>query len=196
MKEATTTRKVGTTQLSSSPPESGPRVTLYHAQGSPKDPLDLVVAAESEWLRAIEAKIDGDILVECVIDTGSEIIAMSEVVWMWTRKELNLALIVNMESANGTKDNSLGIMQNLCVYFGTVALHLQCHVVRNAGYDILLGRPFDTLTCSMVQNYANGDQAIMIWDPNNMGNITQIPTHERDKPKVAMPKQGFRTSRN
>jgi hypothetical protein len=45
-------------------------------------------------------------------------------------------------------------------------------------YHILLGRPFNVLTESIIKNYANSDQTITICDPNT-GKVTTIPTISR-----------------
>jgi len=58
---------------------------------------------------------------------------------------------------------------------GDVTLYLQIHVIREPAYDVLLGRPFDVLTESIVKNFANKDQTITIRDPNTGRRIT-IPT--------------------
>jgi hypothetical protein len=59
---------------------------------------------------------------------------------------------------------------------------LQIHVIWSPAYDILLGRPFDVLTESMVKNFANEDQTITIVDPNSRRTAT-IPTIPRGPPR-------------
>ena len=54
-------------------------------------------------------------------------------------------------------------------------LFLQMHVIQEVAYDVLLGRPFDVLTESMVRNYEDKNQTITIQDPNS-GKIVTIPT--------------------
>ena len=54
-------------------------------------------------------------------------------------------------------------------------LFLQMHVIQEAAYDVLLGRPFDVLTESVVRNYEDENQTITIWDPNS-GKIITILT--------------------
>ncbi len=58
--------------------------------------------------------------------------------------------------------------------FGDITLYLQVHVIWQSAYDILLGRPFDTLTQSIVHNYADENQTITIHDPNT-GKTATIP---------------------
>ncbi len=52
------------------------------------------------------------------------------------------------------------------ILFGDITLYLQVHVIRQSAYDILLGRLFDTLTQSIIRNYADENQTITIHDPN------------------------------
>ena len=54
-------------------------------------------------------------------------------------------------------------------------LFLQMHVIQEAAYDVLLGRPFNVLTESVVRNYEDENQTITIRDPN-LGKIVTIPT--------------------
>ncbi|EED78919.1 predicted protein [Postia placenta Mad-698-R] len=67
---------------------------------------------------------------------------------------------LNMQSANGEVDRSLGLIRN-------VPFHI--------AYDILLGRPFDVLTQSVVKNFADENQTITILCPNT-GETVTIPT--------------------
>ncbi|KAJ6461521.1 hypothetical protein C8R47DRAFT_1241006 [Mycena vitilis] len=140
-------------------------------------------------IRSILPVIDNKQVVECIIDPGSQIIAMSEAV----AHELGIAydprIILQMQSTNGAITPSLGLARNTPFLIGDITLYLQVHVVRNPAYDILLGRPFDVLTQSIVHNYANEDQTITICDPNT-GNISTVPTVPRGPPRIRQ--QGFR----
>ena len=82
---------------------------------------------------------------------------------------------LNMESANGDIDPSLGLACNVPCRIGDITLYLQIHVIRAAAYDMLLGRPFDVLTQLTVKNFTNAEQTITISDPN-FDCIVTIPT--------------------
>ncbi|EPS92720.1 hypothetical protein FOMPIDRAFT_1078700, partial [Fomitopsis schrenkii] len=58
-----------------------------------------------------------------------------------------------MQSANGGVDRSLGLVKNVPCQIGPITLYLQIHVIQRASYDVLLGRPFDVITESVVRNY-------------------------------------------
>jgi hypothetical protein len=99
-----------------------------------------------------------------------------------TSHDLGLAydptIKLNMQSANGNVDQSLGLARNVAFQISNLTFYLQVHIVRSPAYDVLLGRPFDTLTESIIRNYANEDQTITISDPNTGRRIT-IPTLPR-----------------
>jgi hypothetical protein len=160
-----------------------------------------IVAKESHALRSIVMEVDGQKSVESVVDPGSQIIAMSEDVCHCMGLPYDPSITLHMQSANGEVDKSLGLARNVPCTVGSVTLYLQIHVIRAPAYDILLGRPFDVLTESMVQNYSNEDQTITIADPNSNRTVT-IPTIARGKhAKIGRAKDtgpatpGFRSSR-
>jgi hypothetical protein len=138
----------------------------------------LTVAKESTAIRSIYALVDTSQKKECTVDPGCQVIAMSET----TCHSLGLAydpeIRLNMESANGTCDWSLGLARNVPFLIGTITLYLQVHVIRSPSYSVLLGRPFDVLTESVIRNFANEDQTITITDPNS-GKQCTIPTFAR-----------------
>ena len=81
-------------------------------------------------------------------------------------------IMVNMQSANGEVDQSLGLVKNIPFTFRGITLYLQVHVIWSLAYDILLGHPFDVLTFLVVHNYVNEDQMLTITDPNSGEAIT------------------------
>ena len=138
----------------------------------------LTVAKESTAIRSVYALVDTCQKKECTVDPGCQVIAMSEA----TCHSLGLAydpkIRLNMESANGTFDWSLGLARNVTFLIGTITLYLQVHIIRSPSYEILLGRPFDVLTESVIRNFSNEDQTITITDPNTANKCT-IPTFAR-----------------
>ncbi|KAF8801225.1 hypothetical protein BYT27DRAFT_7072500, partial [Phlegmacium glaucopus] len=146
--------------------------------GEAPDPDRLIVSKESTAIRSIFALIDNSQKRECTLDPGCQVVAMSQD----TCHSLGLAydpqIRLNMESANGTLDWSLGLARNVPFQIGTITLYVQVHVIKSPSYDILLGRPFDVLTESIIRNFANEDQTITLSDPNTGQRIT-IPTFAR-----------------
>jgi hypothetical protein len=147
---------------------------------------NLLVAKESHSLRAITPKIEGLHKVECILDSGSQIVSISEAVWQTLNRELNPRWKITMQSANGSRDESLGLVENLELEIGGMKLHVQAHVIRNPAYDVLLGRPFDVLTASHIKNYRDESQTITITDPNS-GKMVSIPTVPCGQPRFKSP---------
>jgi hypothetical protein len=150
--------------------------------GTDDHPDRITVAKESHALRSLSILIDHKENIECVVDPGLQIIAMSEAVSHNLEISYDPSIQLNMESTNGGIDRSLGLARNIPCHFGDITLYLQIHVIWEPAYDILIGRPFDVLTTSVVKNFANEDQTITISNPNS-GRIATIPTFPRGKAK-------------
>ena len=107
---------------------------------------------------------------------------------------------LEMVAANGSINQSLGLARNVPVKFGEIVVYLQIHVFHSPAYDVLLGRPFDVLTESIVKTSRDGTQSITLNDPNS-GTKAVLLTHARGHaefpPSTAKPPepQGFRSSR-
>ena len=151
--------------------------------GEKPDPEKLTVAAESCALRSIVPIIDNSFKVECILDPGCQIIAMSEEVCHELALPYDPSITLNMQSANGTIDQSLGLARNVPFHIAGITIYMQVHVLRNPAYDVLFGRPFDVLTESVVRNYRNEDQTITLHDPNT-GKAVTIPTVTRGPPHI------------
>ncbi|ETW75491.1 hypothetical protein HETIRDRAFT_56360, partial [Heterobasidion irregulare TC 32-1] len=126
----------------------------------------LIVAKESLALRSIVPLVNHQQEVECVIDPGSQVIAMSEGICNELALIYGPEIVLNMQLANGKIDRSLGLAHNVPFLIGNITLYLQVHIIWNPAYDVLLGRPFNILTESIIKNYSNEDQTITISDPN------------------------------
>jgi hypothetical protein len=93
-----------------------------------------------------------------------------------------------MESANSSREATLGLLRDLPVRIGRSTLYLQVQVVENASYEMLLGRPFLTLTEARTHHYTNGDSHITLLDPNLHDTFT-IPTKPHIRQNHSMTKQ-------
>ncbi|EED82851.1 predicted protein [Postia placenta Mad-698-R] len=138
-------------------------------------PAEFTVARDSNTIRSIIVLVDNKEQIECIVDPGSQIVAMSEEVCLGLNLLFDPTIQLNMQLANGEVDRSLGLIRNVPFRIGKIVLYLQAHVIRNAAYDILLGRPFDVLTQSVVKNFADENQTITILCPNT-GETVTIPT--------------------
>ncbi|ETW77115.1 hypothetical protein HETIRDRAFT_454501 [Heterobasidion irregulare TC 32-1] len=100
--------------------------------------------------------------VECIIDPGSQVIAMLEGICNKLVLIYDPEIVLNMQSANGKINRSLGLARNVPFLIGNITLYLQVHIIWNPAYDVLLSQPFNILTESIVKNYSNKDQMITI----------------------------------
>jgi hypothetical protein len=170
-----------TTQDATAEPQEHYLKTV-HVAADPQD--DVQVAAESNALRAILPVVDNQDQIEAILDPGCQVVAMSEEVCNALAIAYDPDDRLNMISANGGVDQSLGLARNVSFAVGGITLYLQVHVLRSPAYDILLGRPFDILTQSVVCNFRNENQTITIKDPNS-GKSATIPTVARGSNRFA-----------
>jgi hypothetical protein len=131
-----------------------------------------VVAKESHSICAVLMDINGKNTVESVVNPGSSIIVMSKDICHKLGLTYDPSIRLPMQSANGGIDETLGLARNVPCKLGLITLFMQVHIIHDPAYDILLGRPFNVLTKSVIQNYRNEAQTI---DPNFMRSTT-IPS--------------------
>jgi hypothetical protein len=124
------------------------------------------------------AFVDNCYWVECILDPGCQVITMSASQCNELGLAYNPSIRLNMQSANGNCNLSLSLARNVPFLISSLTFYLQVHIVQLPAYDVFLGRPFDILTESIIQNFANEDQTIIIHDPNTSRKIT-IPTVPR-----------------
>ena len=159
----------------------------------------IYVAKDSHSLWSIMMLIDHKEEIECVLDPGSMIIAVSEACCNSLGLLYDPTFRLHMESANGEVNKSLGLARNVPFTVGPITIFLQLHIVKSPAYDILLGRPFDVLMQSVIKNYCNEDMTLTIEDPN-AHRIVTIPTLRRGPPRFSMAsadrKQDFCVGRN
>lgn len=139
-----------------------------------------IVAAERFPLRYIDTEIHGKHKVNCVLDTGSQIIAMNRKVWERIGMPILSQHTIVMESANKTTSKSLGLMNNVALRIGPLILYIQVQVMDNVPFEVLLGRPFQALTNCVTRDFANGQQHVTLQDPNSGVEVT-VPTFERGR---------------
>ena len=159
---------------------SDPVMQYLNALAPGEKPKSVVVAAESHALRTVYPLINRVGEVESLLDPGSQIVSMSRAVSVALGVMWDPDITVQMQSANNTLEKTLGLAKNVPFLFGTITVYLQVHVVENAAYKVLLGRPFDIITESVVRNAKDGSQSLTLTDPNTGGRCV-MHTHERGK---------------
>jgi hypothetical protein len=154
---------------------------LQYLEGLNEDegPKQIYVARDSVPLRVTFPYVNSQGPVECVLDTGSQIVSMSleeaqkcGLVWDPT-------INIFMQSANGQLEKSMGLAKNVPFRWGELRIYLQVHVIRSPAYKVLLGRPFDVLTKSRT-DHEEGRQLLMLTDPNS-GRAWTVPTYDRTR---------------
>ena len=159
---------------------SDPVMQYLNTLSPGESPKTVLVAAESHALRTVYPLINRVGEVESLLDPGSQIVSMSRTVSVMLGVNWDPDITVQMQSANNTLEKTLGLAKNVPFLFGTITAYLQVHVVENAAYKVLLGRPFDIITESVVKNSKNGNQSLTLTDPNT-GERCVMHTHERGK---------------
>jgi hypothetical protein len=157
---------------------SDPVTQYLNALAPGERPKSVVVAAESHALRTIYPLINRVGEVESLLDPGSQIVSMSRKVATALQVIWDPDIVVHMESANKSLEKTLGLAKNVPFVFGPITVYLQVHVIENAAYKVLLGRPFDTITESEVKNSKDGSQSLTLTDLNS-GERCVMNTYER-----------------
>jgi aspartyl protease/uncharacterized protein DUF4100 len=172
------------------PPEGAlvipdPIETYVHSlpRGKVPDPDKLIVSCENAAVRSVFALVDNNRKKECILDSGCQVVTISRAVSHELGISYDPTFRISMQSANGELDMSLGLARNVPFKIGPVTFYMQAHVIDSSAYDVLLGRPFDVLTESVIRNFKNEDQTITIHDPNTGQHVT-VPTLARGTHKA------------
>ncbi|KAJ2911443.1 hypothetical protein MD484_g8971, partial [Candolleomyces efflorescens] len=137
-----------------------------------------VMAREMETLRNIDVVLNDKVHIEALLDDGSQIIGIRRPFWEKLGLPLRSDRVITMESANRSRNDSMGLLTNLKMRIGDVDFWVQAQVMENVSYDLLLGRPFHTLTQAHMKHFANGDAHATLIDPNT-GTTVTVPTKPR-----------------
>lgn len=157
-----------------------PYVQYLASLGEDETPRQVWVARDSDSLRVVFPIVNSKAEVESVTDSGSQIVSTSYEQAVESGLSWDPDIQIYMQSANGTLEKSVGLAKNVPFKFGDITVFLQVHIIRGPAYKILLGRPFEVLTESMVQNRRDGSQTITMKCPNT-GRRCTMPTHARSK---------------
>ena len=152
-------------------------------------PKQLYGLRDSFALRSVYPVINNIGTEEALLDSGSQIVSMSRDTAILLGLTWNPAITINMQSAQGHIEKTLGLSKNVPFQFGEIMILLQVHIINNPAYKILLGRPFDALTESEVKNERNGAQTITLTDPTSQTKVV-LPTY----PRGNMPKDSKSTT--
>jgi hypothetical protein len=107
---------------------------LRENKGKEGEDLGIVVAAESEPLRAIYLVINGVGQEECLLDNGSQIVSVANEVAVALGLTWNPKIRINMESVSGHVDRTLGLARNVVFRMGHLDIALQVHILEDPPY--------------------------------------------------------------
>lgn len=133
------------------------------------------MAKDIEELRVLNVYIEG-IKIKALADDGSQIINIRKDLWKKFRAHMRLDQRMRIESANKSKDKTIGLLQDLKISMGGYDFYVQVQVVQDRPYELLLGQPFSMLTQATHCHFSNGDSHLTLVDPNMHTVITIIPT--------------------
>ncbi|KAG6851034.1 hypothetical protein C0991_009850 [Blastosporella zonata] len=102
-------------------------------------PDGLYVTKESDSICTIKATLNNTSEVDCIIDSGSQVVAISEAMAVKLGLSWDPRIALKMVSANGQTDATLGLAKNIPVAIGSMTFVLQFHIIRNPSYEVLLG---------------------------------------------------------
>lgn len=148
-----------------------------HNGALPKEPCR---ARDTSNLRVLFPKINNIGQEEAILDSGSQIVSMSEAVATELGLTWNPAVTINMQSANQSIDRTLGLAENVPFNFGGVVVYLQVHILKSPAYRVLLGQPFNLITTSVVTTHSDNRVNVLVTDPNT-GQQANLPAYERGK---------------
>ena len=144
------------------------------------DPKRVIVARDSAHLRTIHPNINRRGEVESITDSGSQIVSMSYAQALESKLQWDPDIQIYMQSANQHLEKSVGLARNVPFKFGDILVYLQVHIIRGVAYKVLLGRPFEILCASTIQNASDGSQTLTLKDPNTGCRCT-MPTSARGR---------------
>ncbi|KAG6839057.1 hypothetical protein C0991_006316 [Blastosporella zonata] len=90
---------------------------------------DVQVAKEADAIRTIKANLNNFGKVDCIVDSGSQVVAISEAMAVKFGLTWDLQITLKMVSANGQSDNTLGLARNVPFTVGHITFFLQFHVI-------------------------------------------------------------------
>jgi hypothetical protein len=159
-------------------PDNSPAVYSGCMIHDPDGTDDLRVGCDSIPLHSIFPLVKGKLMVECILDSGCQIVAMNSVIWEKLGNNLQVECALKIEAANSTITEMHSCLHNIRFTFNDIDIQVQ--VMPNAPYNILLGHPFYTLMEYIMKDFANRDQHLTVMDPNTQQCVT-IPTKERKR---------------
>ena len=99
----------------------------------------LTVSLESSAIRSILACVDTKQRVKCILDPGCQVITMSATLCHELGIAYDPTIQLNMQSANGNCNISLGLARNVPFLIENITFYLKVHIVGSVAFNVLLG---------------------------------------------------------
>ena len=136
----------------------------------------MVTASESEKIRVFFPIVNNARREECIFDEGSQVCSASEAAARTLGISWDPDLTIGLQSSNRTTARTLGLARNVPIQCGDgVVAYVQLHIVRDAAYKLLLGRPFLSIMSAQSSNRPDGSHTMTFTDPNS-GRRVVVPS--------------------
>ena len=139
---------------------------------------DIPTAAASLPLRVIHPEFAPGFHPESILDSGAQACIIRSDVWERLNVPLSTDKVMKMEAANSETTFTIGVVEDYPIRLGKVVIKLQLQVVKDAPFQVLLGRPFFDVTSSSEVSERGGHHTLLINNPN-VGGRFKVVTHPR-----------------
>ena len=154
-------------------------VEIFLSEHQGADVKGMVTASESEKIRVFFPIVNNARREECIFDEGSQVCSASEAAARTLGISWDPDLTIGLQSSNRTTARTLGLARNVPIQCGDgVVAYVQLHIVRDAAYKLLLGRPFLSIMSAQSSNRPDGSHTMTFTDPNS-GRRVVVPSFPR-----------------
>ncbi|KAL5512267.1 hypothetical protein ACEPAG_8353 [Sanghuangporus baumii] len=145
--------------------------------GFPKHPEKLLAPAVVP-LHEINVRLNDTLQVNGVLDSGSSFIGIPRRIWRQIKSPACISNPTHIQTASPTPNQSSHIIPCAKISIPGFSIHTPVHILENAPFDLLLGRPFFAHTHAVVADIAEHFQDLYITDLVT-GEVFCLPTCPR-----------------
>jgi len=137
-------------------------------------------------LQEIDVLVNGSVKIPAILDTGSQINIIRYDLVQSLGACINFQWLIEMEGANSATNWMVGCAKNLTLQVGDVSLKIHAHIVENASFEILLGRPFGQTALCWIEDLLSGEVEVLVCDPTNITCRVYVPAQPRIRHTMAV----------
>ena len=130
-------------------------------------------------LQEIDVVINTSLKVPAILDTGSQIMVIRQDIAQVLGAKINHQRLIEMEGVNSTTNWTVGCAENLILQIGDISLKAHTHVVEDASFGLLLGRPFQQAALFRFEDLPSGGVEVSVRDPANIARRVYLSTRPR-----------------